>query len=106
MRRLQTKKAADMISRLFSIVESSVEKLLLVGSDDRAGFGVRGVETPRAPGQFGGVGHLGYGPLQLQVEVGQALIRLVGAVSRRQSFVADPRAQPDDVIFDHGRRYA
>src|SRR5262245_37329732 len=99
-------KAADLISRLFSIVGSLVETLFLVRSDDRAAAGVGGVETQRAEGQFGGVGHLGYGPLQLQVEVGQALIRLVGTVSRRQNFVADPRAEPDDVIFNHGWRYA
>jgi|SRR5215813_10520572 len=70
---LQTKKAADMISRLCSIVESFrgadsyalAEKLLLVRFDNRAATGIRGVLSPRAPGQFGGVGHFGYGPLQL-----------------------------------------
>src|SRR6266498_456580 len=112
MRRLQTKKAADMISRLCSIVESFrgadsyalAEKLFLVRFDNLAATGIRGVLSPRAPGQIGGVRHFGYGPLQLEVQVGQPLIRLVGAVSRLQDFVADPRAEPGNVIFDHGRR--
>src|SRR5262245_55892646 len=82
------------------------EKLFLVRPCNWTATGIRGVLTPRAPGQFGGVGHLGYGPLHLEVQVGEALIRLVGAVSRLQDFVADPRAEPDDVIFDHSRRNA
>src|SRR5262252_5340639 len=82
------------------------EKLLLVRFDNRASTGIRGVLTPRAPGQFGGVRHFGYAPLQLEVQVGQPLIRLVGAVSRLQDFVADSRADPGDVIFDRGRRNA
>src|SRR5215475_4357706 len=112
MRRFQIKKAADMISRLCSNVESFrgadsyplAEKLFLVRFDNRAATGIRGVLSPRALGQFGGVRHFGYGPLQLEVQVGQPLIRLVGAVSRLQDIVADPRADPGDVIFDHGRR--
>src|SRR5215468_6126270 len=80
------------------------EKLLLVRPAIQASTGIRGVLTPRALGQFGGVRHFGYSPLQLEVNVGQPLIRLVGAVSRLQDVVADPRAEPGDVIFDHGRR--
>ena len=52
------KKAADMISRLCSKVESFrvadsyalAEKLFLVRFDNRAATGIRGVLSPRAPG--------------------------------------------------------
>src|SRR5215510_5663845 len=90
-------KAADMISRLCSMVESLAEKLFL------ACPGGRGVATPGARGQFGGAGHLGYRALQLQVEIGHPLLRLVCAVSRSQRFVPDPRANPGEVFFNHLR---
>src|SRR4029453_11493927 len=57
------KKAADMISRLCSNVESfrgadsyaPAEKLFLVRFNIRAATGIRGVLSPRASGQIGGV---------------------------------------------------
>src|SRR5262244_3490037 len=91
-------KAADMISRLCSIVESLAEKLFLACS------GGRGVATPGARRQFSGAGHLGYRALQLQVEIGHRLLRLVCAVSRSQRFVPDPRVNPCEVVFNHLRR--
>src|SRR5262245_65513505 len=80
------------------------EKSFLVRSSNRASTGIRSVLTPRAPGQFGGVRHFGYGPLQLEVQVGQPLIRLVGAVSSLQAIVSAPRAEPGHVLFVQGWR--
>src|SRR5262245_33181393 len=90
-----------MISRLCSIVESSAEKLFLIGSGVRAGSGVRGVSTPCALGQFSGVGHLGYRALQLNVQVGLTLLSLVTTIGRKQCFVSNLFPNPDDVLFDH-----